>query len=181
MPCVSLIWKAVAGQRLGEQGWFLFSKISEFPIVHVPKLFPLLHRFQNYFCFCSWTFPSHGSFFDYGNFNGKMAKNHFPRSDLDSWGDFRGSSGQFFPQNFCQNSEYFWEFLTNFCQKFHPKKRVIAKFATKKARKCDICDPKKRVIAALTDSRQKNHQNHFQARPRPIEINSVKWKLDFST
>ena len=40
-------------------GWFLFSKISEFLIVHVPKLFPLLHRFQNYFCFCSRTFPSH--------------------------------------------------------------------------------------------------------------------------
>ena len=44
-------------------GWFLFSKISEFPIVHVPKLFPLLHRFQNYFCFCSRTFPSHGGSF----------------------------------------------------------------------------------------------------------------------
>ena len=44
-------------------GGFLFSKISEFPIVHVPKLFPLLHRFQNYFCFCSRTFPSHGGSF----------------------------------------------------------------------------------------------------------------------
>ena len=40
-------------------GGFLFSKISEFPIVHVPKLFPLLHRFQNYFCFMLWdlSFP----------------------------------------------------------------------------------------------------------------------------
>ena len=44
-------------------GWFLFSKISEFPIVHVPKLFPLVHKFQNYFCFCSRTFPSHGGSF----------------------------------------------------------------------------------------------------------------------
>ena len=53
-------------RRTTPVGWFLFSKISEFPIVHVPKLFPLLHRFQNYFCFCSRTFPSHGrSFFDY--------------------------------------------------------------------------------------------------------------------
>ena len=29
--------------------------------MHVPKLFPLLYRFQIYFCCCSWTFPSHCS------------------------------------------------------------------------------------------------------------------------
>ena len=45
-------------------GGFLFSKISEFPIGHAAKLFPLLHWFQNCFCFCSTTFPSHvGIFF----------------------------------------------------------------------------------------------------------------------
>ena len=45
-------------------GGFLFSKISEFPIGHAAKLFPLLHWFQNCFCFCSTTFPSHvGTFF----------------------------------------------------------------------------------------------------------------------
>ena len=45
-------------------GWFLFSKISETPIVHVPKLFPLLHWFQNTFCFLSSSTPSHvGNFF----------------------------------------------------------------------------------------------------------------------
>ena len=41
-------------------GGFLFSKISEIPIVHVPKLFPLLHWFQNTFCFLSSSTPSHG-------------------------------------------------------------------------------------------------------------------------
>ena len=60
----------------------------------------------------------------------------------------RGSSRQFFPQNFCQNSEYFWEFLPKFCVKFYPKKRVIttittknrvnATFATKKMLNCSI-------------------------------------------
>ena len=69
----------------------------------------------------------------------------------------RGSIRHFFSQNFCQNSEYFWEFLPNFCVKFYPKKRVITTFATKKARKCD----KKRVIATLTDSRQKKRVNHL--------------------
>ena len=82
----------------------------------------------------------------------------------------RGSTRHFFSQNFCQNSEYFWEFLPNFCVKFYPKKRVITTFPTKKARKCDIRDKKKRVIAALTDSRQKKRVNHFQARPCPIKI-----------
>ena len=45
-------------------GGFLFSKNSETPIVHVPKLFPLLHWFQNTFCFLSSSTPSHvGKFF----------------------------------------------------------------------------------------------------------------------
>ena len=45
-------------------GGLLFSKISETPIVHVPKLFPLLHWFQNTFCFLSSSTPSHvGKFF----------------------------------------------------------------------------------------------------------------------
>ena len=44
--------------------------------MHAPKLIYFAHRFQNYFCFCSRTFPSHGgSFFGFnGNFNGKMTK-----------------------------------------------------------------------------------------------------------
>ena len=67
-------------------GGFLFSKISETPIVHVPKLFPLLHRFQNTFCFLSSSTPPHVGKKNLGfngNFNGKMtkinkmAKNHF--------------------------------------------------------------------------------------------------------
>ena len=43
--------------------------------MHAPKLLPLLHWFQNCFCFCSTTFPSHvGTFLDYnGDINGKMA------------------------------------------------------------------------------------------------------------
>ena len=44
-------------------GWFLFSKISEIPFVHVPKLFPLLHWFQNTFCFLCSSTPSHGDRF----------------------------------------------------------------------------------------------------------------------
>ena len=45
-------------------GWFLFSKNSEIPFVYVPKLFPLLHWFQNTFCFLSSSTPSHvGNFF----------------------------------------------------------------------------------------------------------------------
>ena len=43
---------------------------------------------------------------------------------------------------FCQNSEYFYEFLPKFLPKFYPKKRVITTFATKKARYHDICDKK---------------------------------------
>ena len=67
----SLVRSLVCGiERAGTQvscsykgrGILIF-KISETPIVHVPKLFPLLHRFQNYFCFCSKTFPSHGGSF----------------------------------------------------------------------------------------------------------------------
>ena len=70
---------------------------------------------------------------------------HWPSDTLLLWRvTHRGSSGQFFPQNFCQNSEYFWEFLPNFCVKFYPKKRVITTFPTKKARKCDIRDKKTR-------------------------------------
>ena len=44
-------------------GWFLFSKISETPFVHVPKLFPLLHWSQNTFCFLCSSTPSHGDRF----------------------------------------------------------------------------------------------------------------------
>ena len=44
-------------------GWFLFSKNSETPFVHVPKLFPLLHWFQNTFCFLCSSTPSHGGRF----------------------------------------------------------------------------------------------------------------------
>ena len=60
-------------------GWFLFQWISEYPILHVPMLIPLLHWFQNSFCFRSRTFPSHGgNFFDYnGNYSGKTAKKRF--------------------------------------------------------------------------------------------------------
>ena len=48
----------------GRIGLFLFSKISETPIVHVPKLFPLFYWFQNTFCFFSSSTPSHvGKFF----------------------------------------------------------------------------------------------------------------------
>ena len=42
----------------------LILKISELPIVHVPTLFPLPHRFQNTFCFlCSSTPSIGGGFF----------------------------------------------------------------------------------------------------------------------
>ena len=49
---------------------------SEILILHIPKFCYLVHWFQNYFCFCSRTFPSHGgSFFGFnGNFNVKMTK-----------------------------------------------------------------------------------------------------------
>ena len=59
-------------------GGFLFSKISESPIVHVPKLFPLLHWFQNTFCFLCSSTPSH-------------AGNHFKCSWGYSWGNFQKS------------------------------------------------------------------------------------------
>ena len=56
-------------------GGFLFSKISESPIVHVPKLFPLLHWFQNTFCFLCSSTPSHGGsfFLKIAIYNGDMA------------------------------------------------------------------------------------------------------------
>ena len=37
----------------------LIEKISEFPIGHAAKLFPMLHWFQNCFCFRSKTFTLH--------------------------------------------------------------------------------------------------------------------------
>ena len=33
-------------------------------------------------------------------------------------------------------------FSSEFLPKFYPKKHIITTFATKKARKCDICDKK---------------------------------------
>ena len=41
----------------------LIEKSFRYPILHVPKLIPLLHWFQNSFCFRSRTFPSHGGSF----------------------------------------------------------------------------------------------------------------------
>ena len=55
-------------------GGFLFSKISETPIVHVPKLFPLLHWFQNTFCFLSSSTPSNS-----GNFFMKISQKLWPK------------------------------------------------------------------------------------------------------
>ena len=44
----------------------LIQKNLKFPILHVPKLFPLLHRFSELFCFRSTTLPSHvGTFYHY--------------------------------------------------------------------------------------------------------------------
>ena len=40
-------------------GGFLFCKSLKFQIWHAAKLFPFAHWFQNCFCFCSRTFPSH--------------------------------------------------------------------------------------------------------------------------
>ena len=53
----------------------LIEKISEFPIVHVLNLFPLLHRFQNTFCFLYSSTPSHGGsfFLKIAIYNGDMA------------------------------------------------------------------------------------------------------------
>ena len=64
----------------------------------------------------------------------------------------RGSTSHFFIQNFYQNSEYFREFLPQFCVKFYPKKRVIMTFATKK-----------RVNATVATKKR--------VKPCPIEIN----------
>ena len=72
----------------------------------------------------------------------------------------------FFSQNFCQNSEYFREFLPKFCVKFYPKKRIITTFATKKARKCDICDKKNQRNCNITRFATKK-----RIKPCPIEIN----------
>ena len=41
----------------------LIEKSLRLPILHVPKLIPLLHWFQNSFCFRSRTFPSHAGIF----------------------------------------------------------------------------------------------------------------------
>ena len=77
-------------------GGFLFSKISETPIVHVPKLFPLLHWFQNTFCFLSSSTPSHGDkriSASMGISMGKWPKITFPGSKMvpkvSKWG-FQG-------------------------------------------------------------------------------------------
>ena len=53
----------------------LIEKISESPIVHVPKLFPLLHWFQNTFCFLCSSTPSHGGsfFLKIAIYNGDIA------------------------------------------------------------------------------------------------------------
>merc|ERR1712016_422592 len=60
----SLLWLKIQQEFPRALGGFLFSKISETPIVHVPKLFPLLHWSQNTFCFFSSSTPSHvGKFF----------------------------------------------------------------------------------------------------------------------
>ena len=54
----------------------LISQSLRYPILHAPKFCHLVHWFQNCFCFCFTTSPSHvGTFFGFdGNFNGKMAK-----------------------------------------------------------------------------------------------------------
>ena len=75
-------------------GWFLFSKISESSIVHVPTFFPLLHWFQNTFCFLCSSTPSHGGsfFLKIAIYNGDMAggisNNRFWAITFD-WGDLR--------------------------------------------------------------------------------------------
>ena len=56
----------------------LIEKISEFPIMHVPNLFPLLHWFQNTFCFLCCSTPSH-------------VGKHFKCSWGYSWGNFQKS------------------------------------------------------------------------------------------
>ena len=56
------------------KGMLQFLKIG-----HAVKLLHFAHRFQNYFCFCSWTFPSHVVFFD---FNGKLAEKSFFRNKI---------------------------------------------------------------------------------------------------
>ena len=53
----------------------LIQKSLKFPILHVPKLFPLLHWFQNTFCFLCSSTPSHGGsfFLKIVFYNGDMA------------------------------------------------------------------------------------------------------------
>ena len=69
--CAAAGWKANA-----TLGCLLIGQSLKFQILHAAKLFPFAHWFQNCFCFCSRTFPSHVNNFFYfnGNFNGKMAK-----------------------------------------------------------------------------------------------------------
>ena len=52
----------------------------------------------------------------------------------------RGSNGQYFPQIFCQNSAYFWEFLPKILRKILHLKARHHDILDKKARKWDICD-----------------------------------------
>ena len=56
----------------------------------------------------------------------------------------RGSNRQFFPQNFCQNSAYFWEFLPKILRKILRQKARNHDILDKKARKCNIRDKKMR-------------------------------------
>ena len=72
----------------------------------------------------------------------------------------------FFSQNFCQNSEYFREFLPKFCVKFYPKKRVITTFATKKRVNATFATTKKQRNCNITRFATKK-----RIKPCPIEIN----------
>ena len=72
--CCDVLEKEKVKQQKGWGTWLLvyirvilIEKSFRYPILHVPKLIPLLHWFQNSFCFRSRTFPSHG-----GNFFGTM-------------------------------------------------------------------------------------------------------------
>ena len=52
--------KPYSCQESGRQiGWFLFNKKLDFFIWHAAKMLHFAHWFQNCFCFCSRTFPSH--------------------------------------------------------------------------------------------------------------------------
>ena len=46
------LWEVLLGR-------FLFQLFSEIIILHAPKFCHLVHWFQNCFCFCCTTFPSH--------------------------------------------------------------------------------------------------------------------------